>query len=192
MKLILATTWPRRIEACQKLWIPFIAEGSNVDEHGPDRPTDPIKLTAYLAKVKAEAVAKSHTEGIVIGFDSVGLFEGKILEKPKTREEAFARLKSLSGKRYEYHTWLHLINLYTHTTLAETVMTEIFMRILDDNEINFYLDHCDEWYKMHAHGYSPENYYSMSFIERINGEPGILWIPISTTLALLKKIGYTM
>jgi len=30
--------------------------------------------------------------------DSVGYFNGKILEKPKSREEGFERLKSLSGK----------------------------------------------------------------------------------------------
>jgi len=36
-----------------------------VDEYTVDRPSDPIDLTKYLSKLKAEAVAKNHSEGIV-------------------------------------------------------------------------------------------------------------------------------
>ena len=62
MKLILATISPYRIEAFKKLGVDFIAEGSNVDEEHADRPTDPVDLIQYLAKLKAEAVAQRHTE----------------------------------------------------------------------------------------------------------------------------------
>jgi len=66
MQIILATTSPYRIEVFTKSNIPFIAEGSEVDEYTGDRPTDPMALTAYLAQLKAEAVAKNHTEGFVV------------------------------------------------------------------------------------------------------------------------------
>ena len=62
MKLILATVSPYRIDAFKKLGIDFVAEGSNVDEENANRPADPVELTKYLARLKAEAVAQRHTE----------------------------------------------------------------------------------------------------------------------------------
>ncbi len=85
--LVLATTSPYRLEIFQKLGLHFTSEGSNVDEYTADRPSDPEDLTQHLAKLKAESVAENHQSGIVIGFDSVGLFNGEILEKPRSREE---------------------------------------------------------------------------------------------------------
>jgi hypothetical protein len=41
------------------------------------------------------------------------------------------------------------------------------MRKYSDEEIDYYLDHCNEEYKKHAHAMSPEKYYSMSFINKI-------------------------
>ena len=81
--LILATTSPYRLEIFKKLGLHFTSEGSNVDEYTADRPSNPEDLTKYLAKLKAESVAENYQTGIVIGFDSVGLFNGEILEKPR-------------------------------------------------------------------------------------------------------------
>ena len=77
MKIILATSSLHRIEIFQKLGLDFTTESSNVDEYGPERPKNPKKLVKYLAKLKAEAVAKNYSSGIIIGFDSVGYFNEK-------------------------------------------------------------------------------------------------------------------
>ena len=86
MKIILATTSPYRREAFGYLGIPFEAEGSNVDESQFER-KDPKELVKNLSRLKAEAVAKNHSDTIVIGFDSITYFRGKILEKPKSKED---------------------------------------------------------------------------------------------------------
>lgn len=191
MKLILATTSASRIDVFQKLGIPFESEGSNVDEYTADRPSDPAELTEYLAKLKAEAVAKNHTEGIIIGFDSVGIFEGKILEKPKSREEAFARLQNMAGKNYSYVTGVYVINLWNGKIFSDTVETKITLRKYTDDEINYYLNNCDEKYKITAHGFNTMSYYSMTFIENIYGEPfNLRGIPVSKIIEMLKEIGY--
>jgi len=52
--------------------IDFIAEGSEVDEYFEGRPSSPDELVLHLARLKMEAVAKKHSTGIIIGFDSVG------------------------------------------------------------------------------------------------------------------------
>ncbi len=82
VKIILATTSPYRKEAFGFLGIDFETEGSKVDESKVER-NNPKELVKQLSKLKAEAIAKNHPDAIVIGMDSVGYFNGKILEKPK-------------------------------------------------------------------------------------------------------------
>ena len=189
--LILATTSPYRLWIFKNLWISFVSEWSDVDEYTVDRSTEPEKLTQYLAKLKAEAVAGKHKTWIIVWFDTVGYFDGKILEKPKTREMAYARLKSLSGKSFTYTTGIHAINLDTQQTITRATQTEIYMRSYTDQEIDFYLDNCNEAYKTHAHGFNPENYYSMAFIQKVIWDPnGIIGVPLWEIMSILTKIWY--
>lgn len=191
--LVLATISPYRLGIFKNLWIHFISEWSNVDENTPDRPAEPETLTKYLAKLKTEAVAQNHRTWIVIGFDTVGYFDGKILEKPKTREMAYVRLKSLSGKSFTYTTGIYALNLDTQQTITRTAQTEIYMRTYTDQEINFYLDNCNEAYKTHAHGFNPENYYSMSFIQKVVWDPnGTIGIPLWEIMSVLTEVWYVL
>lgn len=191
-EIILATTSVYRLEIFQRLWLPFTSEWSNVDEYIADRPSDPEKLTTYLAKLKAESVAKNHSTWIVIWFDSVGFFDWNILEKPTSREEWFKRLKEMSGKKFMFYSWIFMIDKESQKTLSSCTVTESKMRKYDDNDINKYLDNCNEKYKTHAHGFDPLNYYSMSFIESIVGNPlnVIMSIPVDKIIEMLKEIGY--
>ena len=191
MKIILATTSPYRQKVFSSLGLDYIAEGSNIDEKFENRPETPEDLVSELSKRKAESVAKNHTEGIVIGFDSVGWFNGNILEKPKSREEAFERLKSYSGNEYDFYTGVHMIKLPESNNLSKIVKTNIQMRNLTDSEINKYLDQ-DDKYITYAHGYDPESYYSSTFVKTINGSytNHLNGIPLETIMEMLFELGY--
>ena len=177
MQIILATTSPYRKEAFAFLKIPFIVKGSEVDESklkGIHR-NDPRDLVFALAKAKAEAVAKNYKkmlnkDAIVFGFDSVGIFEGKFLDKPKSREQAFDRLKRMSGNMHEFITGVYVINTKTGKTISRLVKTIIYFRDFSDEEINKYLDE-DELYKTLAAAYNALNHYSATFAKRIDGSP---------------------
>jgi len=190
-KIILATTSPYRQEAFKMLDIDFEAAGSNVDETFDGRPGHPEELVLELAKRKAEAVAENYKEGIVIGFDSVGWFKGEILEKPKDREEAFQRLKKLSGNIHKFYTGIHLINISENKTLSSVAETEIKLRELSESEINKYLDQ-DPNFTTYAIGFDPLCHYSSSFTESIKGSYNnyLRGIPLETIVGLLKEIGY--
>ncbi len=189
-KIILATTSPYRKETFGYLGIPFEAEGSNVDESQFER-NDPEKLVKHLSKLKAEAVAKSHSDAIVIGMDSVTYFNGQILEKPKSKEEDFQRLKTFSGKSHQYYTGIHMINTGFDKVLSKIVITDVFMRELSEEEINRYLDE-DPNFNTYALGYDPVKHYSASFVERIEGSYYNLLggIPLEKIVKMLKEIGY--
>lgn len=194
-KIILATASPYRKQAFGFLGLDFIAEASNVDEYLKDRPINPEELVKYLAKLKAEAVAKAvaknHFDGIIIGFDSVAYFNRQIIEKPKSRQEAFERLKRFSGRYHEFYTGIHMINLSNRKILSRVVKTEVLMRDLSEKEITKYLDQ-DPNFLTYALGYDPLGNYSSTFVRRIEGSYNNLTrgIPLEKIVEMLKEIGY--
>ena len=189
-KIILGTTSPYRKETFAYLGIPFEVEGSNVDESQLER-NNPEELTKNLSRLKAEAVAKNHSDAIVIGMDSVAYFNGQILEKPKSREEDFKRLKALSGKNHQFYTGIYIINLSSGKTLSKIVKTEVLLRELSDEEINQYLD-ADPHFNTYALGYDPVKHISASFVKKIEGSYYNLLggIPLETIIEMLREIGY--
>jgi len=189
--IILATKSPYRIERFKELGLEFISESSEVDEYHEGRPTQPEELVKYLAKLKAEAVAKKHSAGIIIGFDSVAYFEGKIIEKPKSRQEAFERLRIFSGKKHEFYTGIHIINLDNKKTLTDFVETNVLMRDLSEVEINDYLNQ-DPNFHTYALGYDPLGHRSFSFVRSIKGSYNNLLsgLPVERIVEMLKEIGY--
>ncbi len=191
MKIILGTNSPYRKEIFESLGIPFEVEGSNVDESQLER-DDPKELVIELSRLKAEAVAKNHSDALVIGFDSVGFFDGNILEKPKSKEEAFERLKSLSGKEHYHYTGIHMINNVSGKTITKVNENKIFMRDYSDEEIEKYLKQ-DERMNTYALGYDTEKHISASFIEKIEGNHlNLKGIPLSDVIKMLNEIGYKM
>jgi len=141
--------------------------------------------------LKAEAIAKNHSEAIVIGMDSVGCLNGQILEKPKSREEAFQRLRSLSGNNHQFYTGIYMVNTATGKDISRVAKTEIFMRHISDKEIEKYLNE-DPRYSTFALGYNPLQYVSSSFIQRIEGSyTNPLWgIPLELLVEMLSEIGF--
>ena len=190
LKLVLATSSPYRQTAFGFLGINFEIEESKVDESQADR-TSPEELVKQLSKLKAEVVAKNHSEAVVIGMDSVGYLNAQILEKPKSREEAFERLKNLSGKNFDFYTGIHIINTLTQTVTSRVVKSEIFMRELSDLEINRYLDQ-DPNYKTYALGFDPLKNISSSFIVKLIGSYNnvLRGIPLELLPEMLSKVGY--
>lgn len=190
-KIILATASPYRQKAFHFLGLDFVAQTSDVDESFDGRPDSPEELVLHLAKLKAEAVAKHHDLGIVIGFDSVGWFNKQILEKPKSREKAFQRLKSLSGNNHQFYTGIHMINLESGKVVFKVVITNVEVRDLSDFEINKYLDQ-DSKFNTYALGYDPLENYSSTFVKKINGSYNNLLrgIPLETIVEMLPDVGY--
>ena len=188
MKIILATTSPYRIAAFKFLDINFIAEGSKVDESKVDR-NNPEELVKELSKLKAEAVAKNYNDVIVIGMDSVGYFNNKILEKPKSKEEGFERLKSISGNSHQFFTGIYAINTVSGKIISKIVKTEVKLRKFSENEIEKYLNQ-DKYFNTYALGYDPLEHYSSTFTEKIEGSYNnfLRGIPSEEVVNIIKEI----
>ncbi len=189
-KIILATTSPYRQAAFKSIGVEFEAIGSNVDEKFEGRPNTPQELVQELEKQKAEAVANLCEDGVIVGFDSVGYFNGTILEKPQSRQEAFDRLKSLAGNSFSFHTGIYLIDKVSGVVKKDVVTTEAFMRKYTDKEIEKYLNQTEK-YKTHAHGFDPLENYSAVFISTITGSYNniLRGIPTEHIIEMLQEVG---
>lgn len=190
-KIILATASPYRIKSFSSLGLGFTSYASSVDEQTNDRPKTAKKLVSYLARLKAEDVSKRFNKEIVIGFDSVGDFNGEVLEKPRTRKDAYYRLEKLSGKVFMFYTGIYIINLLERTNLSSIAKTKCYMRDYQKSEIDKYLDQ-DRMYQNYAMGFSPAKYLSSTFIDRIEGGYNNITkgIPLEEVVSMLIKMGY--
>ena len=107
-KIILASGSPRRKELMTQAQIPFEIKVSQCEEKITKERPDEVVLELSLQK--AEAVAwETAGEAIVIGADTVVALDGKIMGKPRGREEAFDMIKSLQGKVHQVWTGVSLL-----------------------------------------------------------------------------------
>ena len=109
MRIILASASPRRQEILKNMGISFEVITSNVEEKNisceilENIPTE-------LAKLKANDISKKIQEDkIVIAADTIVIYKGKVLGKPKEEEEAFSMLDMLNGNECDIYTGLCVI-----------------------------------------------------------------------------------
>src|SRR5689334_10305397 len=94
LKLILASKSPRRRSLMKELKIPFRVVPSRVSEQSDEK--TPRRLVQELAKRKAESVAKTLKEGLVLGADTLVILGNQILGQPKDANHAYKMLYRLS------------------------------------------------------------------------------------------------
>ena len=80
-------------------------EHSNVDEDLVKesllkKSVSPEIISKNLAELKANKVSAKNISALVLGADSVIDLDGKLISKPKSREEALDILKKLNGKKH--------------------------------------------------------------------------------------------
>ena len=138
MKLILASSSPYRRELLARLKIPFEVISPEIDETPlPDE--TPQALVERLAIAKAQAVAATQSDALVIGSDQVAVHDGVIVGKPKDHDHAVEQLRSASGQTITLYTGLALINGASGKVQSETVPYRVTFRALSDAQIENYL-----------------------------------------------------
>ncbi len=137
-KLILGSTSVYRRELLTRLHLPFSVESPHVDE-SPLPGEHPAALAARLALAKAEAVAKCHPDGVVIGSDQVADLDGQPLGKPGSHERAVAQLRQMRGKTVVFQTAVAVVCLQSGFCQQALAPVKVRFRNLTDGEIENYL-----------------------------------------------------
>src|SRR5580693_1450685 len=107
MKLILASTSPRRAEILRQAGFDFDVVPARVDEarFSNERVEDYVRRVANMkSRLAAATAAKKLAQAVVIGADTAVVAEGEVLGKPGGVEDARRMLRVLSGKTHEVLT----------------------------------------------------------------------------------------
>lgn len=183
-KIILASKSPRRKELMQLLPVEFEIITRDLEEK-IDKVKSPQENVRRLAQEKAYEVAKDYPDRWVIGCDTIVVYEGCIMGKPKNKEDAMKMLKSLQGCVHQVCTGVSLINLYKDIVESFTVESFVTMKKLSDEEIAWYIQTGEPMDKAGAYGIQG---YASSFVDKIEGDYfNIVGLPVSTLYSYLKK-----
>jgi septum formation protein len=199
MKLILASSSPRRAEILRNAGIPTEVCAVPIDETRLDREShaDYVKRLA-LAKARAAADAHRdrHEEIWVVGADTIILISGEILCKPVSADDARRMLRRLSGTWHEVHTGLALLRLpgaeSTRATAADERVVEEITRVqltpFSESELDAYIATRDWTDK--AGSYAIQGV-GGRFVTRIEGcYFNVVGLPLARLWSLLKEFGW--
>lgn len=185
MEIILASASPRRQELLKILFNNFTVLPADVEETLSGE-INAEAAAEYLSRKKAQSVAKTNPQSLVIGSDTTVVLDNLILGKPKNKDDARNMLNMLSGKTHKVITGVCICVNGKEHSFSE--ITEVTFYKLSEEEIENYLK-TDEWTdKAGAYGIQGK---AGLFAEKINGDyNNVVGLPVSRLNRELK--GYLL
>lgn len=183
MRLVLASSSPRRAEILTALGIPFLVTPADVDETVAPGESGP-SAAVRLAREKASAAAARRPNDWVLAADTLVLIDGAILGKPADEAEAREMLRSLSGREHRVVT---AVRLTRGSGPGQDAVEESRVRIaaLDDEEIRWYVSTGEPRDK--AGAYAVQGL-GARFIESVEGSfTNVMGLPARTVYRLLRE-----
>ncbi len=135
--IILASGSPRRQQFLKELNLDFTIQLKEVEEVFPNY-LKGKKIVKYLAKLKASPFNNLSKDDILVTADTIVWHNGKMLGKPKSKEEAILMLQSLSGKSHKVYSAVCLKSVDKQVVFSNT--TKVFFNKLTNEEIEFYVN----------------------------------------------------
>lgn len=181
-KIILASKSPRRLELLKSYDLDIEVISSDIEEitHGDEKPE---QLSMALAFEKAYSVSIERKNQLVLGADTVVALEGKILGKPKDRDDAFRILSLLSGKTHRVITGVSIIK--GDKKIIDYESTLVSFRNLSKDQIIKYIDTKEPMDKAGAYGIQG---YGKILVESISGSySNVVGLPIVKTDCILTR-----
>lgn len=183
-RIILASQSPRRQELIGYILSDYEVIVSAVEETLPDG-IAPEEVPVYLAGVKAQAVAAEHPDDVVIGADTVVIFDGQVLGKPKDADDALHMLRSLSGKAHTVITGCAILQDGRMTTFADRTRVEFYP--LSDREILDYIATGEPFDKAGAYGIQGRG---SVLVKRIEGDFfNVMGLPVARLKREMERVG---
>lgn len=181
VRLVLASSSPRRAQLLSSVDLDFDIEPADVDEkpHPGERPTEYVRRLAFD---KARAVAGAGR--LVVAADTTVDLEGEILAKPSDDADARRMLSRLSGMDHFVHTGV-AVCAGLDPTCVEVVTTSVRFTDLSPAVI--------DWYVATGEGADKAGAYAIqgraaAFVDSIDGSvTNVVGLPLAQTLRLLES-----
>ena len=192
MKIILASKSGVRKEILDKYNIENEVIISNVDEDEIKESllhegANPFLISKNLAEIKSVKVSNKNPDRYVLGADSVISLNDELINKPNSREEAFATLKKLNNSIH-YLISSACITKNGSMIWNHTDSSELKMKNLNDDEILSYLNKI-ETKTLLSYGVYQIEADGLELFEYIKGDKdSIMGLPIKEIIKYINQL----
>ena len=155
IKIILASASPRRKELLNQIGLDFEIMVSDketeIDGKDPREACEKQACQKAADIVKQAALKYKDNDFIVIAADTIVALEGKILGKPKSREDAKQMIEDISGRKHRVYTAVCVYNSIkkSYERFVDDTLVEVAK--LSEGEIEDYLDKKEPYDKAGAY-----------------------------------------
>lgn len=186
MRLILASTSPRRHELLSLLGIPFeIAQPSFLEQVTHD--TDPVQQAKLFAEQKARSCGSRLPGRLVLGSDTLISCSGRVLGKPADLIDAETMLRNLRGRKHTVHTAVALYDYDSDRMDVSVEGVDVWMRSFTEDDLKDYLRSSESLGKAGAYSIQGRG---GDLIERIEGDfPAVVGLPLRLVALMLDHRG---
>lgn len=185
-KVILASNSPRRKELLAGLGVDYeVRTLPDVDESYPDT-LQGADIPLYIAKEKADAYRNMLQPGeLMITADTIVWLDGRVLGKPKDREDGLCMLRDMSGRTHEVFTGVCITTTEWQRSFA--AQTEVRFAELSEEEMTYYVDKFQPMDKAGAYGV--QEWIGFIGVENISGSYyNIMGLPVQRLYKELVKV----
>ncbi len=191
MKIILASKSGVRKKILNDNLIECKVVVSNVDEDEIKTSllaegADPSIISKNLAEIKSVKVSNRYPDQIVLGADSVVSLNNQLINKPKSRDEAFEILKKLNNSK---HFLISSVCISKNGSMIwnYTDKSELKMKNLSDKQLSNYLDKI-ETETLKSYGVYQVEAEGLKLFEYIKGDlNSIMGLPIKHIINYIKN-----
>lgn len=183
-RVILASASPRRRELLTLVGIEHEVQPADIDESLLPGEL-PAAHAERLARAKARTIAAREPHAVVIAADTIVVVDGDVLGKPRSKDEAHAMLRRLSGRTHTVLTAVAVARGELTESAVESV--EVTFRALKDEELPAYIATGEPMDKAGAYGIQG---YGATIVERVDGDYfSVMGLGLRRLIELLARVG---
>jgi septum formation protein len=157
---------------------------AGVEERAPAH-FSPGETVLANARAKAQAVARSHPEAVVLGVDTEVFFGDRVLGKPADMGAAFAMLSGLNGRVHEVYSGVWIVGREIERSFVE--ITRVHFHRRTAAEMRRYLARIGPLDKAGAYAAQDDR---GEMIARVEGSfSNVIGLPMERLAAELREFG---
>jgi septum formation protein len=191
-RLVLGSASPARLQLMRQAGLAPEVVVSGVDETAIRSPRV-SELVALLATAKAQAVARTETDALVIGADSVLEFRGQPLGKPTDADDARLRWRRMAGRSGVLHTGQALLDVREGAITRRDVAvssTTVHFASPTDAEVDAYVGTGEP---LQVAGAFTLDGLGAPFVRRVEGDPtAVIGLSLPLLRVQLGRLGLTI
>ena len=185
LKIVLASTSPRRAWLLEQLGIEFTVVDPGEDEAEPAG--DPRETVEVNARTKARRGAEGVEEGLVLGADTLVLVDDVTLGKARDPEDARRMLRLLRGREHIVISGFAVLDAAGGRIESGVAETGVLMRDFSDDEMEAYIGTGEPIGK--AGGYAIQGVGAL-LVEGIRGDySNVVGLPLARLGSMLRDFG---